>query len=69
LTSYREQMDRQVPVLLTSASSDLDLHAARLGVSGMLAKPFDIDELCLLARQSIEREGTPIDQAEALNGC
>jgi DNA-binding response OmpR family regulator len=57
LTSYREKSGQQAPVLLTSAASDLDRHAERLGVSGMLVKPFDLDDLCALVRHLIGRDG------------
>jgi DNA-binding response OmpR family regulator len=62
LTSYREKSGQQAPVLLTSAASDLDHHAERLGVSGMLVKPFDLDDLCALVRHLIGRDGgSPTD--------
>jgi len=46
-----ESVGREIPVLLLSASSDLDDHASRLGVSAVMAKPFDIDALCMTVRQ------------------
>jgi CheY-like chemotaxis protein len=46
LVTYRQQVAEETAVLLLSASADLAHHATRLGVSGALAKPFDIDELC-----------------------
>jgi hypothetical protein len=35
------------------ATSCLPDHATRLGVNGMLAKPFDLDELCMIVRQLV----------------
>jgi hypothetical protein len=43
-------------VLLTSAASDLDHHAERLGVSGMVVKPFDLNDLCALVRHMLGRD-------------
>jgi two-component system, OmpR family, response regulator len=57
LTAYRETSGRQAPVLLTSAASGLEHHAVRLGVSGMLVKPFDVDDLCALVRHILGRDG------------
>jgi len=49
----REPVDRAIPVLLLSASSNLDHHAARLGVSAVVAKPFDVDALFTTVRQVV----------------
>jgi len=57
LATYREKSQPHAAVLLTSAASDLDHHAERLGVNGVLAKPFDMDELCMLVRRLIVRGG------------
>src|SRR5215207_7548476 len=46
LARCRGAMRQEIPVLLFSASSNLDHHAARLGVRAVVAKPFDIDVLC-----------------------
>ena len=53
LAMCRQQGTRETPVLLVSAAPNLEQHAARLGVSGALAKPFDIDDLCALVRQVV----------------
>lgn len=45
--------ERETPVLLLSASSNLDDHAARLGVSAVVAKPFDVDTLCSTVREVV----------------
>src|ERR1044071_9424898 len=45
--------EREIPVLLLSASSNLDDHAARLGVSAVVAKPFDVDTLCSTVREFV----------------
>jgi CheY-like chemotaxis protein len=47
------QVERDIPVLLLSASSNLGCHAARLGVSAAVAKPFDVDTLCMTVRQVV----------------
>jgi CheY-like chemotaxis protein len=47
----REPVARAIPVLLLSASSNLDRHAERLGVDAVVAKPFDIDALCTAVRE------------------
>jgi two-component system response regulator (stage 0 sporulation protein A) len=57
LAAYREKTRRPAPILLTSAASDLDHHAERLGVSGVLAKPFDVDDLCTRVRTLLDRGG------------
>jgi CheY-like chemotaxis protein len=53
LSGYRGQKpaEWEIPVLLLSASSNLDDHATRLGVSAVVAKPFDVD-----TRYSTERQ-------------
>jgi two-component system OmpR family response regulator len=56
LSTWREQTTREIPVLLLSATSDLDHHATRLGAHGILAKPFDIDELCTIMRRLIGQD-------------
>src|SRR4051812_8248536 len=48
-----QQTEEAIPVILLSASPNLEHHAARLGVNGMLAKPFDLDDLCRTVRQVI----------------
>jgi CheY-like chemotaxis protein len=53
LVVCRQQGAGETPILLLSAASNLDQQAARLGVSGALAKPFDIDELCRTVRQLV----------------
>jgi CheY-like chemotaxis protein len=47
------QVERDVPVVLLSASPALDHHAVRLGVNAAVAKPFDVDALCLTVRQVV----------------
>ena len=46
LHACRQQVAGETPILVMSASPNLDRHAARLGVDGILSMPFDIDELC-----------------------
>jgi CheY-like chemotaxis protein len=46
LHACREDVAGETPILVMSASSNLDHHAARLGVDSILPKPFDIDDLC-----------------------
>jgi CheY-like chemotaxis protein len=46
LDACRTQAGGETPILVLSASSNLEHHAARLGVDGILPLPFDIDELC-----------------------
>ena len=53
LSRYRRQAERVIPILLLSASSHLDCHAARLGVNAVVAKPFDVDTLCTTVRQVV----------------
>jgi CheY-like chemotaxis protein len=53
LSHCRQQAERDIPVYLLSASSDLDHHAARLGVNAAVAKPFDVDTLCATVRQLV----------------
>jgi CheY-like chemotaxis protein len=56
LARCRQQGTRETPVLLVSAAPNLEQHAARLGVSGALAKPFDLDDLCALVRQVVAQD-------------
>jgi len=49
----RGSVGRAIPVLLLSASSNLSDHAARLGVSAVVAKPFDVDALFTTIRQVV----------------
>jgi len=53
LSLCRRQVEREIPILLFSASSNLDRHAARLAVNAVVAKPFDIDTLCTTVRQFV----------------
>jgi CheY-like chemotaxis protein len=53
LARYRQQVKQDIPIILLSASSNLDSQAARLGVSGTVTKPFDIDDLCMTVRQFV----------------
>src|SRR3954469_22862221 len=53
LDSYRQQGSGQTPILLLSAAPGLDAHAARLGVSDSMAKPFELDALCARLRQLV----------------
>jgi DNA-binding response OmpR family regulator len=41
----------KIPVLLLSAADDLPERASALGVTAYLAKPFELDELLLVARR------------------
>jgi len=47
LASYRRQAEQVIPVRSLSASSDPDHHGARLGVNAVVAKPFDVNTLCM----------------------
>lgn len=49
----RQQESGETPILLLSAAPGLDEHAARLGVSGSMAKPFEIDALYTSLRQLV----------------
>ena len=53
LVRCRQQGAGEAPMLLVSAAPNLDQQAARLGVSGALAKPFDLDDLCASVRQLV----------------
>jgi len=53
LIPYRQQMAEETAVLVLSGSASLDHEAARLGVSGALTKPFDIDALCTAVHQLV----------------
>jgi len=53
LSRCRSQIARDIPILLLSASSNLDHHAERLGVDAVMAKPFDIDTLCMAVQQVV----------------
>lgn len=64
LARCRQQGAGDTPVVLVSAAANLEEHAARLGVSGALAKPFDIDDLCALVRQV-----APHDRAVSATGA
>ena len=44
----------RTPVLVLSASSDVDAHALAAGADRFLAKPFDPDELRIVALQMLE---------------
>jgi CheY-like chemotaxis protein len=69
LAAYREKTQRPAPILLTSAASDIDHHAERLGVSGVLAKPFDVDELCTRVRRLLEPGRALTVGNRGPNGC
>lgn len=57
LHACREYVAGETPILVMSASPGLDHHAARLGVDGILPKPFDIDDLCrTVHRLAIDRQ-------------
>ena len=56
LARCRGAMHREIPVLLFSASSNLDHHAARLGLRDVVAKPSDIDVLCTTVRRVMTQE-------------
>ena len=51
LRACRQHVTDRTPILVMSASPHLDRHAARLGVDGILPKPFDIDGLCRSVHQ------------------
>jgi CheY-like chemotaxis protein len=55
----REYVAGETPILVMSAAPGLDHHAARLGVDGILPKPFDIDDLCrAVHRLAVDRPGS-----------
>jgi len=64
-----ESVEREIPVLLLSASSNLDDHAARLGVSAVVAKPFDVDALCTTVRQVVAEDRDGWARGGGGNGC
>jgi CheY-like chemotaxis protein len=47
----RKQAGGHTPILVLSTSHNLEHHAARLGLDGILPLPFDIDELCSAVHQ------------------
>lgn len=50
----REMPDtRDIPIVLMSGASDLPRHAAALGVTTYLSKPFDLDDLLSALRQAL----------------
>lgn len=58
LRACRQHVVGETPILVMSASGNLDHHAARLGVDGILPKPFDIDDLChAVHRLAVDRQG------------
>jgi two-component system OmpR family response regulator len=68
LDACRQQGFGETPILLLSAAPGLDEHAARLGVSGSLAKPFEIDALYARLRQLVA-QGQAVSAARgAANG-
>lgn len=59
LHACRQHVTGETPILVMSASPSLDHHAARLGVDGILPKPFDIDDLCrAVHRLAADRPGS-----------
>ncbi len=44
---------RDIPVVLMSASHELEQRAAELGVAGCLSKPFDLDDLLGVVRRAL----------------
>jgi CheY-like chemotaxis protein len=59
----RQYVAGETPILVMSASANLDHHAARLGVDGILPKPFDIDELCrAVHRLAVDRQNEAVPQ-------
>jgi DNA-binding response OmpR family regulator len=67
LATYRQQVAEETAVLLLSGSANLDHHATRLGVSGTLAKPFDIDELCATVRHLVAQDHEVSSDCTAFN--
>ena len=65
----RGPVAREIPVLLLSAASNLDDHAARLGVSAVLAKPFDVDVLFSTVRQVVAGDRDDGACVEGSHGC
>ena len=51
LAALQTRGDADIPVLLLSAMRDLEEHAATLPVAGVVAKPFDVDELLVALEQ------------------
>ena len=56
LVRCRQQGTGDTPILLVSAAPNLEQQAARLGVSGALAKPFDLDDLYASLRQLVTQD-------------
>ncbi len=49
---------RDIPVVLMSASHELEQRAAELGVAGYLRKPFDLDDLLGVVRRALATTAT-----------
>ncbi len=50
---------RDIPVVLMSASHELEQRAAELGVVGYLSKPFDLDDLLGVVRRALATTAAP----------
>ena len=53
LVACRQWGTRETPIVLLSGAPGLEQRASDLGVSGWLAKPFDLEQLELLVRQLV----------------
>lgn len=61
----RTMYDGDVPIIVISARPDADLDAREVGASGLLRKPFLIEELeSVLGRALAGRESLTVDQRE-----
>jgi CheY-like chemotaxis protein len=60
-----KELQPDVPILLFTAIKDQNVHqdAVRRGAAGVVMKPFDIDDLLTVVRETIghTEEGTPSD--------
>jgi DNA-binding response OmpR family regulator len=58
LKQIKEMINERIPVILVSASEDESRQdqAIRLGASGYLCKPFDLDCLLAIVSQAVEKD-------------
>ena len=51
--AYRRLPNATAPIILTSALPGAEAHAARIGATGCLAKPFDLDDLLAAVHSAV----------------